>query len=308
MRVQGSGSTGTGASLLKGIYYAGAPDNLAIDKNNNIWSAASSGLIGVYTNSTGYPFAETTTKSGSSPFAATVDMLGNVWLNAGKSCVSGVGGVTYELPASSYAAPTLTAGYYESDQNCTGTTYNGTVALPSGVISNTVTSIAADANNGIWQTNETNTTSAVMTYLLPTSSSWSTTSAIMSTNAAMSTSAGLSGLDNPYAVAVDGSNRAWVANNSGTTISVLKANVSGNNITSLVSAEGSTGIVIPSSATGIYPKSPKGILIDPSGNVWILNATTSGVNYVSVIVGAATPVITPLTFQVLYNLVGSTPQ
>jgi hypothetical protein len=54
--------------------------------------------------------------------------------------------------------------------------------------------------------------------------------------------------------------------------------------------------------------------VDPSGNLWIFSAkaqsgtATTQTNYVTVVVGVATPVITPLSYQVKYNRIGQTPQ
>ncbi len=84
-------------------------------------------------------------------------------------------------------------------------------------------------------------------------------------------------LDAASAIAIDGAGTLWIAN-------------SGANSVSVVSNAG-----IPESGTVGYATArlatPTGIAIDTSGNVWVANATGSSVTE---LLGAATPVITPL--------------
>jgi len=84
-------------------------------------------------------------------------------------------------------------------------------------------------------------------------------------------------LDAASAIAIDGAGTLWIAN-------------SGANSVSVVSNAG-----IPESGTVGYAAArlatPTGIAIDTSGNVWVANATGSSVTE---LLGAATPVITPL--------------
>jgi hypothetical protein len=99
------------------------------------------------------------------------------------------------------------------------------------------------------------------------------------------------GLNFPAQLAIDGSNRVWVANRDGNSISAFN-----NDGTAITPATGYQ----PSGQTAIDPtligrtglRSPHGIAIDGSGNVWVTNFTG---NSVTTFFGLATPVITPMS-------------
>jgi streptogramin lyase len=99
------------------------------------------------------------------------------------------------------------------------------------------------------------------------------------------------GLKYPAQLAIDGSNRVWVANRDGNSISVF--NNDGSAITSATgyqpSGQGSPDPSIPIELTGV--RSPHGLVIDGSGNVWVTNFVS---NSVTEFLGIATPVVTPL--------------
>lgn len=314
MRILGSGPDGTGASVTTGFYSSGAPYALTVDANNNVWMAGSSNYISNYINGTA-SYASTTSAMGaigSSPQSGATDMAGNVWFDSGKACVSTTNGILYQVAASTSAAPAITAGYYPSGAtNCA----DGTVTTP--VTNNTVTSIATDARNGIWEMSNKAGVNTV-SYFLPSSPSWTKTSGSAVGNGGALTSApSVGGINAPYAVAIDGSNRAWIGNNSGSILSALTASVdSTSNITgiqsaippSVVNSITYNGITFPNSSLP-FQKGVKGTLIDPSGNVWLLNSNTStAINWATVVVGAATPVVTPLVNQLQASLVGQQPQ
>jgi hypothetical protein len=122
------------------------------------------------------------------------------------------------------------------------------------------------------------------------------------------------------AVAVDGNNNAWIGNQS--TASVVEATLSGSTITFLTPGQG--GNYGTGAAYGIgfqhNVSSSLGIAVDPSGNVWVANNTTGTTTYtnqaagttyvgnsVTVIVGAAGPVITPLALAIKSNKLGAKP-
>jgi hypothetical protein len=92
------------------------------------------------------------------------------------------------------------------------------------------------------------------------------------------------GVDHPQAVAIDGSGRVWVSNFHTGTLSVF----AGNKL-SLPSLPLSppTGL-----GTDAQLGSPFALAIDQSGNLWVTNS--NGANTVTVFVGLATPVKTPL--------------
>jgi DNA-binding beta-propeller fold protein YncE len=84
------------------------------------------------------------------------------------------------------------------------------------------------------------------------------------------------GLALPVAVAYDGNGTAWFAN------------------TGSVSAFSGSTAITPSTGYGSL-NSPRGLAVDPSGNLWTANA---GDNSISVFVGVATPLTTPLAVNV----------
>ena len=101
----------------------------------------------------------------------------------------------------------------------------------------------------------------------------------------------IGGLNNPVAVAVDGSNinnsnrfNVWVANSGNSTVSEI------NSSTQYAALSPSAGY---QSGTGAV-NTPSAIAVDNSGNVWVTN---QGNSTVMEIIGSATPVTTPLSLQ-----------
>jgi streptogramin lyase len=100
------------------------------------------------------------------------------------------------------------------------------------------------------------------------------------------------GLNYPAQLAVDGANRIWVANRDGNSISAFRND--GSAITSSTgyrpSGQVAPDSTVPVTAVGI--RSPHGLAIDGSGNIWVTNFTA---NSVTEFVGLATPTATPLS-------------
>ncbi|SNS35158.1 hypothetical protein SAMN05421770_101618 [Granulicella rosea] len=132
--------------------------------------------------------------------------------------------------------------------------------------------IAIDNSGNIWVTNQSNSVSK-----------------ISSSGVALSPSTGFTGggLSAPRGLAIDGSGNVWVANTGG---AISELDNSGNAISP------SNGWMYSIFTAGTD------VAIDGSGNVWV----SSG-NVIQQIVGAATPVVTPLAYAVKYNLLGSRP-
>ncbi|HWW96926.1 MAG TPA: hypothetical protein VNY74_04485 [Edaphobacter sp.] len=111
------------------------------------------------------------------------------------------------------------------------------------------------------------------------------------------------GLTNPLAIAIDGAGNAWVTSDSISTSS--GSPVAYNSVVQFGSdgtlLSGATGYSL--STNGIAGGLPRGIAIDGSGNVWV---AASGTNVVE-LVGAATPVVTPLSVGVKNNTLGTRP-
>jgi streptogramin lyase len=92
------------------------------------------------------------------------------------------------------------------------------------------------------------------------------------------------GVDHPQAVAVDGAGRVWAGNFHTGTLSEFAGSTSTT-----------PGMPLsPAAGLGTDAKlgSPFALAIDPSGNLWVSNS--NGANTVTVFVGLATPVKTPL--------------
>lgn len=117
------------------------------------------------------------------------------------------------------------------------------------------------------------------------------------------------GMDQPVAVAIDGAGSAWITTSYNGRVTQL------DNSAAVLS--GPMGLVngtpVPPYANCIpipykvscerLPTRPGGIAVDSSGNVWINNL----VGYASEFVGAATPVITPLSVGVRDHKLGARP-
>ncbi|MDE1154665.1 MAG: hypothetical protein PW735_02925 [Acidobacteriaceae bacterium] len=98
------------------------------------------------------------------------------------------------------------------------------------------------------------------------------------------------GLNQPAAIALDGNDTAWVANSAGNVSAFTEAG-------SAISP--STGYT----AGGAFT-SPSALAMDGSGNVWITDSTA---NTITELVGAATPVVTPLSLGIKYSKLGTRP-
>ena len=94
----------------------------------------------------------------------------------------------------------------------------------------------------------------------------------------------------PVSIAMDGSGNAWVANSLGN--SITEFSNSGAAIT------GVNGYI------GGNINSPNAVAVDGSGNVWVANLFDSTMTE---LIGAATPVVTPLAVGVKNNTVASRP-
>jgi hypothetical protein len=226
---------------------------------------------------------------------------------------------------SSFSNATVGAG---SSSNCGSSSTSVGQVYTAG--SNNITGIAVDHNNGLWISDIRTSSTGFdgLTYLAaPTASTGIVPASYYLVNgvAPTSTTASTPGttLNKAGAVAVDGNNNVWIGNQS--TASVVEASLSGSTITLLTPGQGSTygtagasyGIGFVHNTTGSL-----GVAVDPSGNVWIANSviptaiptytnqaggTTNVNNSITVVVGAAGPVITPLALAIKANKLGSKP-
>jgi sugar lactone lactonase YvrE len=146
------------------------------------------------------------------------------------------------------------------------------------------------------------------------------------------------GVAYPFAVAIDGSNRQWVVDQSSNALTVLSAGapiagspfsggglstpnaivLDGNgtawvsNANGSVSAFTTAGVAITPS-TGYAPGSAyaNGIAVDGSGSLWITDCGSycggTGPGSVFQVMGAATPVVTPIAYGAAHNSLGTQP-
>jgi hypothetical protein len=96
------------------------------------------------------------------------------------------------------------------------------------------------------------------------------------------------GLAAPVAIAMDGVGTAWIANQTNDTITTIT----------------NSGTVRPTPYAEPTLSAPSGLAIDGSGNVWVTNAES---NNVMEFVGAAAPVVTPLSVAVKNKMIATRP-
>ena len=285
----------TGGTGWSGFY----GNNLAIDVNGNAWVLNSS-AVGKFSNS------GTVSQSGgystglgiSFPTSIAMDSSSNAWIgNSGDGNVvkvTSTGTLSGTFSGSGLTTPgpvaidssgnvwiaDLSSGAIVHLSNA-GVALSGTGGYTGSGLS-TPTGIALDHTGNVWVSNSGGTSGGVVEI--------SKTGALISPVAGYTNSA----LSNPKAIAIDGAGNAWVA---------------GGNATSEISngglfLSGSTGFA---AADGLV----SGIAIDGSGDVWVnydpYNFLFGYSYYMQELVGAATPVVTPVSLAAKNNTLGATP-
>jgi streptogramin lyase len=300
---------------LSGFGYTGGinrPFGLAIDNSTpaNVWVTNYNGNSVTELNSSG-------TASGGSPYTAgsmnqpagiAIDGTGDLWIsNNGNSSVTeltsagaahsgtpstGGGlsvpfGIAVDFSGNAWVANTTGSSVSEFTSSGgvhTGAPYGG------GGVSNSV-GVAFDSSGNAWISNKGGSVTELNSSGTPSAGSPYSGGGLSSVNTAGS------GL-----IAIDGAGNVWVANIDGGG----SANSHKGSITEL--SNSGTAISGPNGYTGADTSSvdlvvnPIGLAIDPSGNVW---ASCSG-NVVE-LVGAATPVVTPLSTAVATSKYGTRP-
>jgi sugar lactone lactonase YvrE len=148
------------------------------------------------------------------------------------------------------------------------------------------------------------------------------------------------GLNFPFALALDHAGRAWVANHGANSVSVFDATAqmpltayTGGGLAKPVSialdgngdvwvtnandslSEFANGGTAMSPAAGFSANLsyPNGVAVDGSGNVWVTSCghycepSSANQGSVTVVVGAATPVVTPLAIGIAHNTLAELP-
>lgn len=320
---------------------ANLPRGIAIDGGGNVWIANFGGnsvsafsAAGGGTMFSGFPV----TTGLNQPFGIAIDSVGNAWVtNSGNDTLSEItpkGVAAAPIANNGLNTPEGVAidpsnnvwvananGFSVSAFNSKGNPLSGSPFNGGGLSTSNVNAVAIDARSNVWTANN-----GSLSELSPTGSPISPS--------------GLGfiggGVLNAKGVAIDALGNAW-ANNTGSKGigGVSEFNSSGMPISPAVTGftgggQNGTGVGIaidsadnawstnagpggisitetsnagtpisgPNGFPGAGLTSPNGIAIDLSGNVWTTNA---GDNSVTVLLGAASPVLTPLVACELQN-------
>jgi streptogramin lyase len=288
------------------------PQGVAVDPSGNVWvsnfgNASVTKLNGV--SGTAISGANGYTGGGLKyPSGIAIDGSGNVW----------VGDYAYGQPQTNGIAKL---------NGATGVAISGSTGYKVGGV-NTPLAIAIDGSGNVWASNYNNTLSKLngttAAAISPSNGYAGGTGALAidgsgnvwnasnasgvlllingSTGAEISPAGGYSGggiSGSSESVAIDGAGNAWVGN-------YVYSSSTSTFISNLAELKGSNGAAIsPSSGyTGGGIANPYQIAIDGSGNLWSANFDN---NSVTELIGAATPVVTPLSVGAKNNTLGTRP-
>ncbi len=281
-----------------------APWGVAIDISGNAWVTNNAGNTVTELSSSGSVLSGVsgyTSALMSGPTGIAIDASGNAWIaNTGSSTVaelssagsdssgpegffsndmSGPTGIAIDAAGDAWIANA--GGASVTELSNWGTNLSGTTGwTASGMYQ--PGAIAIDAAGDAWVASEYSDGGGDPGNITE----------LYSSGASVFGVGGLSGggLQNPVAIAIDGGGNVWVADLS-------------NSIVELSNSAG-----LPLSGTSGYQTGsvhpPAGIAIDGSGDVWV---TIPGSTAVAEMVGAATPVVTPLAVGVENNTLGTQP-
>jgi hypothetical protein len=284
------------------------PAAIALDVNGDLWSVNGNDggpvpslneLTPAGATGAGSPF---TALGITNPTGLALDATGNSWITNSatpaaviKATSAGVLSGTFTTggivsPQAIAIDPTGNAWIADNINSViklssTGSPLSGTSGF-TGIGLNSPTAIAIDHSGNVWVTNKGGNNVIV----------------ISSTGGAVSGSAGYkpASLSQPSAITIDGAGNAWVKG--------LGVGQDAGNYT--ITELSNSGAVL-SGPNGFFATTPGGIAIDESGDVWtnyaVANFLFSTQWYVEEIVGAAAPVVTPLSVGVQNNTLGARP-
>lgn len=278
-----SGFTGNGLNLPVGV---------TVDATGKIWVPNSGGNSVSVFNSAGTAFTGSPFPTGAGTSDVAIDPAGNAWIanrdassltkltNAGAaqgSSIINTNGLQNPVSvAISSVGDVWLAEQGNGDasgfNNAGGTLTNSPFLLVSSVPSPTGNAI--DAAGNVWFTDQ------ALSRVFKLDKVGNGVSNPFSNNA----------FNSPHSIVIDGAGAAWVADLGSNAIIALA-----NNGTSL---SGFNGYQVPGSGV------PDSIAVDGSGNVWY---TTKSDNTLRQIIGAASPVVTPIAAGTANNTLGTRP-
>jgi streptogramin lyase len=260
-----------------------APRGLSIDRSGNVWIANTGGNDIVELSNAGAVLSANGFTGGglSAPVAIANDSAGNAWIAnltgnsitelsaagvaSGASPITGAGSLSAPTAIAIDATGRLLVANAGTGTYCTFTSAAVLQSCPGDGTLFGATGIAVNSTT-VAMSGSTTGTTVSGAFTLATNAG--------AVNAGSPLAGG--GLTLPTAVALDGSSNIWLANSA-----------------SLSEFSGTTAIA-PTSGYGTL-SNPNSLAIDASGNVWTAN---SGDNSISIFVGVASPVATPLALNV----------
>ena len=266
-------------SLLNTIGSVGllGPRGLSIDGNGNVWTASTGNDSVVELSSAGALVNRVAGITG--PLAVANDSMGNAWVasSVANTLVEVSSGGTVLNTLSGMSAPSSVAidpggniwVANSGANNILEVSHAGVVTTATGDgATQSPAFVAVDSSSNVWFTGSIPSSSAVQGSVGEISSGGVSASPIVSTAVAAG------------GMATAGSS-VWVANSTATG-GLLQFQAGGSAPVSPASGFGTLNTAV-------------GVAVDPSGSVWTAN---SGENTVSIFLGLATPVVTPLSRNV----------
>jgi DNA-binding beta-propeller fold protein YncE len=289
----------TGAALSPSTGFTGGglntPNGLAIDNSGNVWASSFANISVNEFRSNGTPISTSSGYTGgglNNARSVAIDTLGDAWLaniganslsefNSGGNAITTASGYTggglnnprtVAIDGSANVWVPSQSGNSISKFNSAGTPVSASGYTGGGL--NGPKDLALDSSGNVWVANN----------------GGSTISKFNNNGTAITTSSGYSGggLNAPIVVAIDGAGNVWAANQASNSVSEF--NSSGTAIT------GSNGYTCAGCMN-----LPAGPVIDGSGNLWFANNNST----ISELIGAATPVITPIVAGLPLTLTGN---
>jgi hypothetical protein len=280
------------------------PTTIAVDPSGNAWTLNPYVNALIEVSSTGSILSGTGGFTGgglSVPGGLSIDGSGNIWITDGNT-VSEFSNSGSPGSGSSYSAGGLgpsstlaidgsgdlwlpdTFSSRVTELSNSGSVLSGMNGYSGGGL-NFPDAIAIDSSGDAWMLNSSDCTctpggSFHIVELSSSGSSLGGASGFLVTN-----------LDGPTGIAIDGGDNVWITN------------FSSNAVTELTSPW-TVASPPPSEYMGGGMNGPGGVAIDGSGDVWVAN---NGNKSVTEIIGAAVPVVTPLSVGVKNNALGTRP-